>query len=66
MTTRRITALLLALVMLLAFAACKQNGGRSRENADLSACAKNYLKSMELSDDTVSEIIGKLSVGTAD
>jgi len=52
--------------MLLAFAACKQNGGRSRENADLSACAKNYLKSMELSDDTVSEIIGKLSVGTAD
>ena len=45
---------------------CASFGIEDLENADLSACAKNYLKSIGLSDDTVSEIIGKLSAGPAD
>ena len=45
---------------------CASFGIEDLENADLSAYAKNYLKSIGLSDDTVSEIIGKLSAGPAD
>ena len=45
---------------------CASFGIEDLENADLSAYAKNYLKSIGLSDDTVSEIIGKLSASPAD
>ena len=45
---------------------CASFGIEDLENADLSAYAKNYLKSTGLSDDTVSEIIGKLSASPAD